>query len=178
MNQVYEKDGYILRLARKEDAEEYYENNFQPFDPETARLTGSRTDFTHDEVVGFLKKCIDDKDRYDFLIFSPQGKIIGESVLNEIDRELRKANFRIAVFHPQDCGRGIGSWAIKSTLDFAFRELKLHRVELDVFSFNPRAIRAYEKAGFRREGVLRDAVKDGDKYGDDILMAILEEEGQ
>ena len=62
MNQVYEKDGYILRLARKEDAEEYYENNFQPFDPETARLTGSRTDFTHDEVVGFLKKCIDDKD--------------------------------------------------------------------------------------------------------------------
>ena len=76
MNQVYEKDGYILRLARKEDAEEYYENNFQPFDPETARLTGSRTDFTHDEVVGFLKKCIDDKDRFDFLICSPQGKII------------------------------------------------------------------------------------------------------
>ena len=110
------------------------------------------------------------------MIFSPQGKIIGESVLNEIDWELRKANFRIAVFHPQDCGKGIGSWAIKSTLDFAFRELKLHRVELDVFSFNPRAIRAYEKAGFRREGVLRDAVKDGDKYGDDILMAILEEE--
>lgn len=93
------------------------------------------------QKVGFLKKCIDDKDRYDFLIFSPQGKIIWESVLNEIDREL-----------------------------------KLHRVELDVFSFNPRAIRAYEKAGFRREGVLRDAVKDGDKYGDDILMAILEEE--
>lgn len=171
-----QKDGYILRLARKEDAEEYYKNNFQPFDPETARLTGSRTDFSHDEVVGFLKKCVEDKDRYDFLIFSPQGKIIGESVLNEIDWELRKANFRIALFHPEDCGKGIGSWAIRHTLDFAFREVKLHRVELDVFSFNPRAIRAYEKAGFRREGILRDAVKDGDKYGDDILMAILEEE--
>ncbi len=98
MNKVYEKDGYVLRLARKEDAEEYFENNFRPFDPETARLTGSRTDFSHDEVVGFLKKCIDDKDRFDFLILSPQGKIIGESVLNEIDWELRKANFRIAVF--------------------------------------------------------------------------------
>ena len=37
-------------------------------------------------------------------------------------------------------------------------------------------IRAYEKAGFRREGVRRDAVRDGDRYGDDILMAILEDE--
>ena len=45
-----------------------------------------------------------------------------------------------------------------------------------MFSFNPRAIRAYEKAGFRREGVRRDAVRDGDRYGDDILMAILEDE--
>ena len=45
-----------------------------------------------------------------------------------------------------------------------------------MFSFNPRAIRAYEKAGFRREGVRRDAVRNGDGYGDDILMAILEPE--
>ena len=45
-----------------------------------------------------------------------------------------------------------------------------------MFSFNTRAERAYLKAGFRREGVLRDAVMDGDGYADDILMAILEEE--
>ena len=47
---------------------------------------------------------------------------------------------------------------------------------MDVFSFNPRAERAYLAAGFRREGVLRDAVRDGDGCGDDILMALLEEE--
>ena len=45
-----------------------------------------------------------------------------------------------------------------------------------MFSFNPRAEKAYLKAGFKREGVRRDAVKDGDKYADDILMAILEGE--
>ena len=44
------------------------------------------------------------------------------------------------------------------------------------FPFNPRAIRAYEKAGFRREGVRREAVLDGAAYGDDVLMAILEDE--
>ena len=62
------------------------------------------------------------------------------------------------------------------TRDFPFRELRLHRLSLDVFSFNPRAKRAYEKAGFRVEGVLRDAIRDGDSYADDILMSILEDE--
>jgi len=54
--------------------------------------------------------------------------------------------------------------------------LHLHRLELDVFSFNTRAEKAYIKAGFKREGVLRDAIKDGDTYADDILMSILEDE--
>ena len=57
-----------------------------------------------------------------------------------------------------------------------FQHLKLHRLELDVFSFNPRAEQTYLRAGFRREGVLRDAVLDGETYADDILMAILEDE--
>ena len=65
---------------------------------------------------------------------------------------------------------------IDKTLEFAFEDIKLHRVELDVYSFNQRAIYAYEKAGFKHEGVLRDAVKDGETYADVILMAILENE--
>ena len=62
--------------------------------------------------------------------------------------------------------------------DFAFRELKLHRLSLDVFSFNTRAKKAYEKAGFRVEGSLRDAIWDNGVYADDILMSILEDEWQ
>ena len=54
--------------------------------------------------------------------------------------------------------------------------LKLHRLELDVFSFNHRAQRVYEKAGFQVEGVRKDAIMDGKQYADDIIMAILEDE--
>ncbi len=173
---IGEKDGYILRIAKKEDAENYYQQNYNPLDPEVARLTGCKPSFTHDEVVNFFLSCIDDEDRYDFLIVSPDGNIIGESVINEIDWELRSANFRIGIFHSDTCGKGIGTWATRMTCDFSFEKLHLHRLELDVFSFNPRAEKAYLKAGFKREGVLRDAVKDGDTYADDILMAILEDE--
>lgn len=42
--------------------------------------------------------------------------------------------------------------------------------------FNVRAEKCYLKAGFKREGVLRDAVLNGDEYADDILMSILEDE--
>lgn len=176
INIIGEKDGYILRAAQKEDAENYYRQNYDPLDPEVARLTGCKPSFTRDEVVNFFLSCIDDEDRYDFLILSPDGNIIGESVINEIDRELRSANFRIGIFHSDVCGKGIGTWAIRTTCEFAFETLRLHRLELDVFSFNPRAERAYLKAGFKREGILRDAVKDGNTYADDILMAMLEDE--
>lgn len=172
----WEKDGYVLRPARREDAEKYYTQNYNPLDREAARLTGCKESFSREEVVHFFLKSMEDADRCFFLLLAPDGRIIGESVLNEIDWELRSANFRTCIFPLAERGKGIGTWMVESIRDFAFEELKLHRLELDVFSFNPRAGKAYEKAGFRVEGVLRDAVKDGDAYGDDILMAILEDE--
>lgn len=174
--QTWEKDGFLLRPAREEDAEDYFRQNFNPLDPELARLTGCKSSFTREEVVTFFRKCVQADDRFDFLLFAPDGRIIGESVINEIDLDLRCANFRICIFHASERGQGIGSWMVAATRDFAFDQLKLHRLSLDVYSFNPRAEAVYRKAGFRREGVLRDAVRDGDRYGDDILMALLEDE--
>ena len=70
----------------------------------------------------------------------------------------------------------MGTWLTRRMVRFAFEELHLHRLELEVFSFNPRAQRVYEKAGFHKEGVRRDAVLDNGRYADVILMAVLEEE--
>lgn len=167
-------NGFTLRPARHEEAEEYYQQNFAPLDAEVARLTGSRTDFTHDEVVGFFHRCMDAENRRDFLIIAPDGRIIGESVINEIDPDTRCANYRVAIFHSDAQGKGVGSWAIHRTVDYAFAQLQLHRLELDVFAFTPRAIRAYARAGFRQEGVRRQAIPDGDGWADDILMGMTE----
>ena len=172
------KDGYILRSALLEDANEYYQNNFRPLNQEVAKKTGSRLSFTYAEVTSFFKSCIEDPTRYDFLLIDPQGHIIGESVINEIDEDVKSANFRIAIFHPQLHGKGIGTWMINQTLSFAFEKLHLHRISLGVFSFNKRAIHAYKKAGFCIEGILKDAIKNDHEYADDILMAILEDEWQ
>lgn len=164
MPELWTKDGYSLRPARAEDAEEYYAGNFCPLDWEVARLTGSREQYTREEVISFFHKSLKE-DRYQLLILSPEGRIVGETVINEIDRVHGCANFRIAIFHGAHRNRGIGTWATEVTRDFAFGELKLSRLELEVFPFNPRARAVYRKAGFR------EIAPAGDDHG--ILMAML-----
>lgn len=172
----WEHDGYVLRSTRAEDVDAYWKAGFAHPDPEVDRLTATRETFTEEQVKSFFMACLEDPDRRDFLICAPDGTILGEAVVNEIDWFLRSANFRIALFSAQQCGQGIGSWTVTCMRDYAFSELQLHRLSLDVLSCNPRAKHVYEKAGFKTEGVLRDAEQDGEKYCDDILMAILNDE--
>ncbi len=56
---------------------------------------------------------------------------------------------------------------------YGFERVGLHRIELELFAFNPRARRVYEKVGFVAEGVLRDVKCDGDGWVDTTVMSIL-----
>lgn len=77
---------------------------------------------------------------------------------------------------PGDWGKGYGTDAMRILLRYAFTELNLHRVTLTVFEYNPRAIRSYEKAGFKYEGRVRKfLVRDGKEY-DMVHMGILRRE--
>jgi RimJ/RimL family protein N-acetyltransferase len=73
-------------------------------------------------------------------------------------------------------GKGYGSEAMRLMLDYGFGILNLHRIELDVFAFNERAIRAYEKLGFQKEGIKRDCLFYEYEYHDAIIMSILADE--
>jgi RimJ/RimL family protein N-acetyltransferase len=79
----------------------------------------------------------------------------------------------------RDCwGKGYGADAMRLAVGFAFRELNLRRVTLEVFGYNPRAIRSYEKVGFKEEGRQREYLhRDGQRY-DLVHMGILREEWQ
>lgn len=174
----WQKDGFVLRSFAAGEGEKYYLDCFSRPDLEGARLTGSPARFPRADVIAHYERAVENPDRFDFILVAPDGEFVGETVLNEIDWPARCANFRIALFSPRWRDRGLGSWAAACTRDFAFGVLGLHRLELDVFSFNPRARRVYEKLGFRVEGVRRQAIPDGEGWGDDILMAMLEEEWQ
>jgi len=73
-------------------------------------------------------------------------------------------------------GKGYGTDLMKLCLQYAFMELNAHRVSLGVLEYNPRAMRAYERAGFRLEGCTRkDLLREGKRF-DSLWMGILREE--
>ena len=101
---------------------------------------------------------------------------IGNVGLHKIDWRNRHCAFGIALGEKAYWNRGFGTEATRTIVRFAFRELNLHRVELEVLDFNKRAIRAYEKAGFRHEGTRRDGYFQDGRYHDAHIMAILADE--
>ncbi len=73
-------------------------------------------------------------------------------------------------------GKGYGTEAMKLVLRFAFTELGLHRVSLDVFEYNPRGVKSYEKAGFRMEGRVREMILRDGQRSDVFFMGVLRED--
>lgn len=166
----------ILRQIQEEDIEDYYNAGFSFEHEEVNRLTGTKVKVTRESIEAYVRKIVKDELRHDFLIIDKYKNIIGESVINEFDEELNAANFRICIFKTENFEKGIGSEAIKLTVKFAFENLKLNRLQLEVFDFNKRAYNAYKKAGFILEGTLREAEIIDNKYCDVLVMSILKKD--
>lgn len=151
-------------------------------DPELLKFTGSVTSSSaanaaptapDEQTYGWYGSRAVQDDRLDLAVIdNASGELVGEVVLNKWDPDANSCNFR-TLFGPSGRGRGLGTEATRLIVGYGFERLRLHRIDLDVFAFNPRARRAYEKVGFKVEGVRRDAFRFDGEYTDEILMAIL-----
>jgi RimJ/RimL family protein N-acetyltransferase len=101
------------------------------------------------------------------------GRAVGRTGFVRIDWMSRSAIFFIAIADPEDWGKGLGGEATRLITDYAFDTLNLQRIQLHAWAKNERGIRAYERAGFEREGVLRRAMYHGGVYEDFVVMARL-----
>jgi RimJ/RimL family protein N-acetyltransferase len=82
----------------------------------------------------------------------------------------------IGIGEPEYWGKGYGTDGMRLALRYAFMELNLERVTLGVFAKNPRAIRSYEKAGFKLEGLERQTIHRDGKSEDVLYMGIMRQE--
>ncbi len=123
------------------------------------------------------KWSANDKDDLGFAIETRQDPLtlIGHIGLFGARPKDRCATIGIALGRDH-LGRGFGTDAMRVIVDYAFREMGLHRVQLQVAAFNPAGIRAYQKAGFVEEGRHRGSVWHDGQWYDEVMMSVLDHE--
>jgi RimJ/RimL family protein N-acetyltransferase len=148
-----EFDNYLMRLIKVSDTDQYFKYGFEQSDDEANYYTGTIGSFTKEQIVSYVQGIVENKMRYDFIIFC-ESKIVGEVVLSNIERNT--CHYRICIYKNENFSKGIGFKATKEVLKFAFEELGLESVELEVFPFNERGIALYKKMGFEMVDELVD----------------------
>ena len=119
----------------------------------------------------------DNPNEFFFMIRPLDGEQpIGFTGLMDIHWNHGDAMAAIALGARENWGQGYGTDAMRTLLRYAFTELNLRRVTLIVFEYNPRAIRAYEKCGFVKEGIVRGVIQREGRRWDWHIMGILKEE--
>ncbi len=114
------------------------------------------------------------RDSYRFAIeTAADSNYIGDCGINSIDWKNSIASVAIFIGNSACRGKGYGTEAMKLLVDFAFRQVNINKIRLNVYSFNVGAIKSYEKCGFKIEGVLRQELFREGSYHDIIAMGIL-----
>jgi len=111
-----------------------------------------------------------------FIIENEEGAPIGRIHYEYLDTRHQRTEVGMQIGEKEYWGRGYGTDAMIAFLDYLFNELGLHRVYLRVESYNPRALKCYEKCGFTQEGILRHHVFTRGEYHDDLMLGILRDE--
>jgi RimJ/RimL family protein N-acetyltransferase len=104
------------------------------------------------------------------------GALIGSTALVELDEATGNALFRIVIGEKQAWGHGYGTETTNLVLQEAFGRFDRKMVSLEVFQHNPRARRAYEKAGFRQVDQHQEWVSRVARQIDVVKMRITRDE--
>jgi RimJ/RimL family protein N-acetyltransferase len=150
-------------------------------DQRTSRFIKVRSPLNMPLEERFFERMLDGqgKDHWFFVICRLEDdRPIGTVNLTAVDLVNGNAGLGIVIGDPVDTGRGYGSDAMAALLDFGFGSLRLERIWLDVYDFNKRARRLYERLGFVLEGTFRRALFRDGRYHDVQRMAVLQDEWQ
>lgn len=163
----------VLRIAKPEDAKMILEN----MDTKTVKKFSFFTKFpTLEEEKEFLAAMYESNSDLLFVIETKQGQFVGTIGLHEVEYGNETARIGIILFNPKTHGQGFAGQAIRLLLSYAFNELGLHKVYLNVFEANEKSRNIYRHIGFKEEGVLRAEYKLRGEYINLVRMAVLKEE--
>uniref|UniRef100_A0A7C4QXG8 N-acetyltransferase n=1 Tax=candidate division CPR3 bacterium TaxID=2268181 RepID=A0A7C4QXG8_UNCC3 len=128
------------------------------------------------EIEKWIKSIPKDKTQKQFAIETKEGMHIGSIQLLEINKPDKNALFAIFIGDKDYWSSGYGYDASRLLIDHAFNKMKLHKLYLNVYDYNKRAIGLYKKLGFKIEGTRRENIFYNNKFHDEYLMGLLSRE--
>lgn len=128
------------------------------------------------EEIWLKEKIKYDRSNHYLVICLTPDEPIGLINLQNIDWISRNGNLGIFIGETSYHGKGYGTLAVKEMLKYAFFELGLNRIELQVLADNESAIRVYQKCGFQLEGKLRKRAFKKGIFNDVLIMSVLLED--
>lgn len=144
-------------------------------DPDTeSMIGGSSWPVSKDEQMEWYER---QKGRRDILrciaVAQVNGKPVGTLILSDIDQKNGTAEIHIKMIKEGGRGKGYGSDATRTLVDYAFKELRLNCIYAYVLAYNAISIRMFKKCGFIKEGTLRSRVYKNGKYEDFEAYSII-----
>jgi RimJ/RimL family protein N-acetyltransferase len=109
-------------------------------------------------------------------VIEVEGERAGTMAFRRVNRRSRIASLEGLAVDPRHRGRGVADAAARQLQRHLIDDLGFHRLQLEVYAFNERAIRHAERAGFVREGVRRKAYWRNDTWVDGVLFGLVAEE--
>jgi RimJ/RimL family protein N-acetyltransferase len=171
----YEEDGIALKGI---DKEEFVENMYNWINDDEVTYymyTGIRPANT-EKLDDEYKNLISGENVIFSVIDLKNKRTVGFAGLYNISWQARHAEFRIIMGDKNTHGKGIGTIVTSFLVRYAFEKLNLNKVWLGVNAKNAGAVRCYEKAGFAKEGTLRQEIYRNGVYYDALRMSVLREE--
>ncbi len=139
-------------------------------DPEVNKYLFTNVYISREEQERWYRRQLRDKKSRVFIALADEA--IGYCQVKNIDHVNRSCELGFCIV-PRHQGKGYGVALVMQLIGYAKRKLKMHRIYLEVFADNEKAIKLYENCGFSKEGILLDKVfKDG-KFRDAAVMSII-----
>lgn len=163
----------ILRAFEREDAERCYR---WMNDPNIVRTLKSRYPIAFQNEREWLERVIgvagSDSERHFAIERKDDRSHIGNASIHDIDWVSRNAAFGLFIGEPSAWNRGFGGDAIRTLVRFAFDEMNLRKLHINVFEYNDRAKHVLESQGFVQEGRLRQEFYREGSYHDILILSI------
>lgn len=144
-------------------------------DPANNRFLHYDLPLTIDKTEQWYERVSNDASRYDAVI-EADGVPCGLIGLLDIDSKNKKAEFYVTLGEAEYRGRGVALTATAKLLDYAFGELGLHRIYLYTETENTDAQKLFGRAGFIKEGCLRNDLLVNGIYKDRFIYGLCKDD--